>query len=426
MKICFFTKYPPIEGGVSAQTYWLSKALGEKGVEIHIVTNSLEVENEYKENIDWENLDDLSKYQPQNVLVHNLSSNARAHNRFFHIPQSPAYLERLINKGLEVFINHRCDLIDSFYLLPYGLAGFFVKILTGKPQIFRHAGSDVSRLFLNPELTKIFQVALNNADRIVISQGGANFFQQLGINASRLHFQKLWMPYPAAFNPDVSSADLNELGINISEEIPVITYIGKYNKQFKGLYELTEILKIIRQKFFLMLVTSGGSVTEFESHLKKFKNLEGKYKILGFVPPWRIPAIIKRSSCVIQLEKDFPIAAHHPIQLQETMAVGKTCLISDELYEKFREKFKLEDGKNVLVANPKDQNQLKEKLKLILSKPELLEKIGREAHNTIDWQKEFDEYLRNNIDLYEEMADAKHSSIEKALKLYDRIFQKTS
>jgi|GEM_PF-5272935 len=126
MKICFFTKYPPIEGGVSAQTYWLSKALGEKGIEIHIVTNALEVEEAFKEKLDLENLEELKNYLPPNVFVHNLESVFR-NLRFSHIPQSPAYLERLINKGLEVFINHKCDLIDSFYILPYGLAGFITK-----------------------------------------------------------------------------------------------------------------------------------------------------------------------------------------------------------------------------------------------------------------------------------------------------------
>ena len=42
-------KYPPIEGGVSARVYWLAKALGERGHEVHIVTNAQEVESEYKE-----------------------------------------------------------------------------------------------------------------------------------------------------------------------------------------------------------------------------------------------------------------------------------------------------------------------------------------------------------------------------------------
>lgn len=423
MKICFFSKYPPIEGGVSAQTYWLSKALGEKGIEIHIITNALEVEEAFKEKMDLENSEELKNYLPTNVFVHNLESVFR-NLPFFHIPQSPAYIERLISKGLEVIKNHQCDLIDSFYLLPYGLAGFFTKILTGKPQIFRHAGSDVSRLFLNPELKIIFRTALNNADRIVTSRGMSNFFQQSGINASRLHFQKWHFPCTDAFNPEAKEIDIKKLGINIQKTTPLITYLGKYNKQYKGLYELAEALNSINADFFLVMATGGRNIAEFESYLANLNNLRGKYKIIGFLPPWHIPGLIKRSNCIIQLENNFPIQIHSPVQLQETMAVGKTCLISDELYGKFREKFKLEDGKNVLVANPKDQNQLKEKLKLILAKPEILEKMSQAAYNAVDWQTKFDEYIKDNLNLYKKAVNQEGVYVDKALELYEKIIKK--
>lgn len=52
MRICIVGKYPPIEGGVSARVYWLAKALGERGHKIHIISNALEIESEYKEIFD--------------------------------------------------------------------------------------------------------------------------------------------------------------------------------------------------------------------------------------------------------------------------------------------------------------------------------------------------------------------------------------
>jgi len=69
MKICTIGKYPPIEGGESSKLYWLAKALGEKGHEVHIVTNAWEVETKYREQITG---DDLSgHYRPKNVYIHN-------------------------------------------------------------------------------------------------------------------------------------------------------------------------------------------------------------------------------------------------------------------------------------------------------------------------------------------------------------------
>ena len=61
IKVCFFSKYPPIEGGISSRTYWLSRALGKRGMEIHIITNALEVEEEYRETFDFEKLEEYAR-----------------------------------------------------------------------------------------------------------------------------------------------------------------------------------------------------------------------------------------------------------------------------------------------------------------------------------------------------------------------------
>jgi glycosyltransferase involved in cell wall biosynthesis len=67
MKICIIAKYPPIEGGESSKAYWLARALGQRGHEVHVVTNALEVEEEYREQLS--DYDLKYKYQPQGVYV---------------------------------------------------------------------------------------------------------------------------------------------------------------------------------------------------------------------------------------------------------------------------------------------------------------------------------------------------------------------
>src|SRR3989344_1861971 len=253
MKVCFFSKYPPIEGGVSARTYWLARALGKKGLEIHLITNALEVEENYKEKIDWENLDDILAYQPDNVFIHSLN----LQQKIFHIPYSPAYLERLLNEALGVVEKYRCDLIDSWYILPYGLAGFFSKIITRKPFILRYAGSDITRLYRQPGLKDLFYLALKGADRIVTNQGMVNFFEGQGIDSQKLFFLSPSSPDPEFFNPKIASFDLNKLGLDISKKTPLLTYIGKYSRNFKGLFELADTLNKISQDFFLLLLTGG-------------------------------------------------------------------------------------------------------------------------------------------------------------------------
>ena len=47
MILCLVGKYPPVQGGVSSQMYWLARVLAELGHQVHFVTNADEVELSY-------------------------------------------------------------------------------------------------------------------------------------------------------------------------------------------------------------------------------------------------------------------------------------------------------------------------------------------------------------------------------------------
>ena len=48
MRICIIGKFPPIQGGVSAQTYWSAHALARRGHDVHVVTNAKEAVAPYR------------------------------------------------------------------------------------------------------------------------------------------------------------------------------------------------------------------------------------------------------------------------------------------------------------------------------------------------------------------------------------------
>src|SRR5205807_6967263 len=58
MKVLVIGKFPPIEGGVSAQTYWFCTALAQRGHQIEVITDAAEVEDEYRI---WLRRDDLKR-----------------------------------------------------------------------------------------------------------------------------------------------------------------------------------------------------------------------------------------------------------------------------------------------------------------------------------------------------------------------------
>jgi hypothetical protein len=45
VRICIVGKYPPIQGGVSAQTYWAARGLAAGGHDVSVVTKAAEVED---------------------------------------------------------------------------------------------------------------------------------------------------------------------------------------------------------------------------------------------------------------------------------------------------------------------------------------------------------------------------------------------
>jgi len=83
MKICFITKYPPIEGGESSKAYWLIKGLGERGQNICCnVTNAWGMEDPF-----IENKCAIRDSRTDNLLV------------FIHCPDSHAIRTRVAGLG---------------------------------------------------------------------------------------------------------------------------------------------------------------------------------------------------------------------------------------------------------------------------------------------------------------------------------------
>jgi glycosyltransferase involved in cell wall biosynthesis len=113
MRICLISKYPPIEGGESAKAYWLAKALGERGHEVHVVTNTWEVESDYRELIETDDLN--SAYQPKGVYVHNTDPFIEP----AYIPYSRPYTEKIASLAIDIIKEYDLQLIDSWYILPY-------------------------------------------------------------------------------------------------------------------------------------------------------------------------------------------------------------------------------------------------------------------------------------------------------------------
>lgn len=397
MRICLISKYPPIEGGVSARVYWLAKALGERRHEVHIVTNAQEVESDYKEIF---NIND-PEFIPGNVYLHSTDADSNP----WHIPFSFAYAARIANLAIEVIEKYDIQIIDSYYILPYVISGFIAKSITGRPQILRHAGSDVGKLFSSNAYETLFKSVFQRVDRILTVPQFKEMFLSLGVKESVLDFDDSVSVDTNAFNPEVVPFPLSNHLKRKIPECPIITFIGKINYYWKtkGLYELVEAVKNIKADYRLLFVANGKGLSEFKNLIKENK-LENKSIFIDFVPPWKVPSIIKLSTCVVLPEREFPIPNHMPIIPREVMAVGKCLIISRELYNK-KCYGNLIDGENVLVVDPKHSEQFSAIMKGIIQDPEKTRQIGERAYqHSIQFEK-FNEYINFTIECYRSLLN---------------------
>ena len=385
----------------------LASALGKLGHEVHIVTNGLEVEDEYREEFDLTD----PKYQPKNVYIHSTDPSPSIEANPSHIPFSKMYCEKLASKAVEVVEDYNLELIDSRYLVPYSVAGYLAKSLVGVPQIISHAGSDLQRLYPSPSLNCLLEKVLKNADGIITNSSKASFFANLGVPSGKIFIQPQTPVDLQAFNPKVAPFDMTAYitNQNYFQGIPIIAYIGKITHHFetKCLPELLKACSMINEDFLLVLMANGNKIAELKAIVKS-ENIVEKVLFLPFFPPWMMPSILKSCTCVVNLESaSSPTLDYHvPTTPMEAMATGRCVLMSNELHEK--EPYnKLEEDKEVLVVNPKDANKIKEKLEMLIRKPSIADAIGINSLKAISQGESIEGYAEKTIQIYRSILNAK-------------------
>lgn len=383
MKILFISKYPPIEGGVSSQNYWLARSLGEIGVEISFVTNALAVEDEWREKIDLHNLEEIKKHQPKNVFFYSLKNKPP-----FHIPYSEAYLARLVNLGLKAIAERGANVIYAHYLEPYASAGFILKKITGLPLVIKHAGSDIYRIFKNADFRYFFAEVLSSADALIFSESLSRFSETLRIDGKKMH-----KPPPAAvdesvFGPAGEKFNFAKYGCQKpTAGTAVFTYLGKATPN-KGIGESIKAFALLKQDFRFIFVSNGKSAETFIAEARDL--LGGKFIHLPFIAPWEVPSLLRSSSAVLILENAFPIPIHSPILPYEAIATGAPIILSREIFNKLKSRLPASDGLFTVVDDPRDINKLSGVFGKIIASPESFcenaQKIRKEFLTKNDWR----------------------------------------
>jgi len=366
LKICLISKYPPHKGGTSGINYWFARTLGELGNEVHVVTDPVEEGKNYFKNLNEER---KKGHEPENVKVHSMESDSP-------LPVK-SRTSMLVNLAINVIEENNIDLIDTKYFVPYGVAGFFAKLITGKPLITRHSGSDITYLLKDPSYRTLLIKMLKNSDKIILDPSKIEEIKSLGVEEKRITCCSDFGMNMEQVPREKTKSFLKRMGID--SELPIIGCFGKIFEG-KGLLELFRALSRIKNEDFSLLLVPETDKDGIKSYLSKF-GLEEKSVILDYQPPWVMPFLYDSLTALIATEVDFPVKMHTPLTAYEAFYLGKCTVISEETHRK--PQFKdLEDGINSIIVNPKGTDNYAKRLKWIIKNPQGAEEIGRNAKSS--------------------------------------------
>jgi len=373
MNICILSKFPPIEGGISAKTYWLSRGYAAAGMSVHIISNGNTVEDDYRIKEC-----DLVKNPVNGIMVHEVEESLP-----WHIPEDSHSLVKLIDKVIEVNRLYPLDVIDTGYLIPYGIAGYMINKITGIPYVVRHGGSDLEK-FLKPGIFKnILELVLRNASAIITDKFHEAFFS---VYKEKLEFIAPYVPDSSVFLPSLKK-------INPS---PILLYLGKINWhwQRKGLDMIAGCVPFLPKGWELSIIGQGRGLERFKQFIRQSGIEEEEVQIQPFVGPAQVPQLLQKADYVFCLSVDESIKTISNTLL-EAIHCGTTVIVNDTFDSS------LYDG---LVNNINDFI-----LRVPLSKP-------RESVQTIDshWKNRDPGKTKNSI-----MVHSYEDYIEENLKILE-------
>lgn len=409
MKILILGKYPPIEGGVSTNTYWLARGLAERGHDVHVVTNGDEVEDMFRLSLE---ADDWPWYEPRfdrsggGVRVYNPDSFSR--RAMGHIPEANPFVSKLAALATDIVRRHRCEVILAYYYEPYAVAGWLASRWTGRPLITKHAGSDLDRLFHVPDLATTYKEVLRSADAVVTQARLMPRFLGMGIRKDRLVSDVPYSVPTAVFCKNAEPLDVDRLALHLraggepqrprpfEAAVPAIGLYGKIGGS-KGTFDLiTSLGNLAREEVdFNFLAMVGAAQGEIILPAIREAGLEDRTYILPMLPNWKVPSFIRSCAAACFLERDFPVAIHGPIIPREILACGTCLVLSGEIASKQRYREKLAHGENVLIVNdPRDHAELTDALRSVLVSPGRAASIGEQGASLSSSIEKHDEYIR--------------------------------
>jgi glycosyltransferase involved in cell wall biosynthesis len=399
LRICIIGKFPPIQGGVSARTYWGAHDLAARGHEVHVVTNAKEVRPPFRMHMrrqDWKRCE--ATYGPSrrsssrgSVTVHWTDP---VDNSQFYIPIASAFVSKLAATAARVHSERPFDVIYSHYLEPYGVAGHLAAEIARVPHVVRMAGSDAGRLWRHPQLEALYDHVLRSAASVIATGVVAGRAIKHGVRPERIAAVGGFEVPEDLFRPDGPALDLVALRREVEPDPELrdllwggfageLPYFGIYGKlgETKGSFALLAAMQRLKQsglKVGLVAMAHGWPALEskFRSRAEEL-GIADRILQIPFLPHWRVPEFLRSCLAACCLEQDFPIVFHAPVIAREVLMCG-TCLVgSTEVIRKLPDHERVPNGYGcAAIEDVQDVEALSARLAAIVNDPDPIASVA--------------------------------------------------
>ncbi len=347
MRILMIGKYPPIQGGVSADTYWTAQVFAELGHHVTVLTNADEVEPAYRITLNEEDMPLLCGYRLQNAIT---VVSTHADRRHVYVPANNPTISKLVGIGLRLIEEVKPDVIWSYYLEPYGVAALMLSMMTGVPYTVRHAGSDIGRLMQTPQLECLYREVFRKAMFVFSRSVHHSYLIERNVAPDCIMEPKTPRLPGDVFYPTTNGELPSEHGV----------ILGIYGKvgPMKGTQALLDALVRLRKEGVNLSIHAlwGGRglpevLQQAEDH-GLTKEVDGKsmLTVRHFIPHWRVPSFIRSCHGMLFLENRFRVQFHTPGIPLEVNSCGRMLLTTREVVEKPNVQPLLQDGTTIMVV----------------------------------------------------------------------------
>lgn len=319
------------------------------GVDVHVVTNALGAEKEYV-------ISATDAPAQKGVTIHYTQPDTP-----WHIPYSPLYLEKMVDLALRVCQEEQINLIDTHYLIPYGIAGYLVSKLTGIPYLIRHGGSDIHKFWQAGLLSELLHRTLSEAAAVI-----SDSRDLADLNPST-HNLPRYVPDETHFHPT-----------HKVHSHPTYAYIGKINYYWhhKGLDRILEFVSQLPRNSRVVFLAQGKGKEDF----LRCCGTE-RIELLNFIPPWQMPAFLQQVDYLFYFTRNSPIRDFSNLVLEAVSCGARILTDSLPDFDIYQSYFNVSEAV------------------LDIEQFQPTEQLHKRPPNT-RIRLSFHEYIRQNINLY--------------------------